>query len=287
MHYTGPIYRPPVEAILGTKLLQVTVPYHANDKSINFSLKSLAQIEEDIKELRSKYDHITRIFLINSAAFNLDSQKLKSIADKIIKYIPEVHVISMYASINSIKSKTDKDLEIIKSLRINDLWIGCGTGNSEALKSINKGYTLKDAYLQLERLNQFGIRHDDAFMLGILGHGKGIQNAVDTAEFINKTSPSLVWLGTSDLFPKIKMSLDKRQGDFVPATQYEILQEELKLLELLDVQSVPFYAVHPDKSLSIQGMLPQDKGWMLQQIKSFIEKLDENLNSSPKKHSSL
>jgi len=37
----------------------------------------------------------------------------------------------MYASINNIKSKTDRELEELRDLRINDLWIGTETGLEE------------------------------------------------------------------------------------------------------------------------------------------------------------
>lgn len=36
MHYTGPIFRPPVEAMLNTKLLQVTVGCAPKQDSMKF-----------------------------------------------------------------------------------------------------------------------------------------------------------------------------------------------------------------------------------------------------------
>ena len=294
MHYTGPIFRPPVEAMLGTKLLQVTVGCAHNDcnfctmySSVNFTTEPITQIEEDIKELRATYKHIKRIFLVNGDAFVLSAKRLKQISDKIIEYIPEIEVITMYASITNIKNKTDEELAMMKELRINDLWMGTETGNREALELINKGHTLEEAYEQLERLNKFGIRHDDGFMLGVAGHQKGIQNAIDTANLINKTKPSIIWFGTLGLFEGSKMHKDAQDGTFIPATEIEILEEELKILELIDLENVPFYGIHPTNASSVQGVLPRDKDKMINQIKSFIENADEDFLNSAKQRDSL
>lgn len=291
MHYTGPIFRPPVEAMLGTKLLQVTVGCAHNDcnfctmySSVNFTTEPIEQIEEDIIELRETYSKIKRIFLVNGDAFVLNTRRLKEISDKIIKHIPEVEVITMYASITNIKNKSDEDLAMMKDLRINDLWMGTETGNREALELINKGHTLEEAYEQLERLNKFGIRHDDGFMLGVAGHKKGIQNAIDTAKLINKTKPSIIWFGTLGLFEGSNMKKDADEGRFIPATELEILEEELKVLELIELENVPFYGIHPTNASSIEGVLPRDKEKMINKLKSFIESSsDEFLNSSKRR----
>ena len=73
-----------------------------------FKVEPLSQVEEDIKELRSLNHNIKRIFLVNGDAFVLSAKKLKAISDLIIKYISEVEVITMYASISNVKAKSDE-----------------------------------------------------------------------------------------------------------------------------------------------------------------------------------
>lgn len=294
MHFTGPIFRPPVEAMLGTHLLQVTVGCAHNKcnfctmyRSVKFKVEPLAQVEEDILELRRTYKKIDRIFLVNGDAFVLGRKKLQEITDLIIKHIPEVSVITMYASINNIKAKSDEDLQAIKKMRINDLWMGTETGNSQALIEINKGHTLDEAREQLLRLEKFGIRHDDGFMLGVAGHGKGMQNAIDTAKLINETKPSILWFGTLGLFEGAPMHTDMLKGNFVPATELEILEEEIKVLEHIELENVPFYGIHPTNSSSVSGMLPQDKEKMILQLKNYIKNADDDFLNSSKERKSL
>ena len=294
MHFTGPIFRPPVEAMLGTHLLQVTVGCAHNKcnfctmyRSVRFKVEPLTQVEEDIKELRATHNKIERIFLVNGDAFVLGRKKLQEITDLIIKYIPEVSVITMYASINNIKAKTDEDLIAIKNMRINDLWIGTESGNEQALIDINKGNTLAEAREQLLRLVKFGIRHDDGFMLGVAGHGKGIENAIDTAKLINETKPSIIWFGTLGLFEGAPMHNDMLTGKFTPATELEILEEEIKVLEQINLLNVPFYGIHPTNASSISGMLPNDKDKMITQLKNYIKNADSNFLNSCKERKTL
>lgn len=150
-------------------------------KDIPFSIESIDQIEKDLQEATRTYGSLTRIFLVNGDAFVLKAKALKEIAEKIIQYFPEMATISMYASIRNIKHKTDEEHLELRSLRINDLWVGLESGNDDVISHLNKGYTLQDAREQLHRLNKTGIRHNDIFMLGAAGKGKGIQNAIDTA----------------------------------------------------------------------------------------------------------
>lgn len=293
MHFTGVTYRPPVEAMLGTELLQVTVGCAHNACSFctmyadKFKVEQLSQVEEDIKELRNLNPNIKRIFLINGDAFVLSAKKLKAISDLIIKYIPEVEVITMYASITNIKAKSDEELEEIKAMRINDLWMGTETGNEESIRYINKGHTLAEAYEQLERLNRAGIRHCDGYMLGVAGAGKGIENAEDTARLINESKPSIIWFGTLGLFEGSKMHAAALSGEFTPATEREIIEEEIRVLELIEVDNVPLYGIHPTNTSSVQGMLPQDRETMINRLKHYLATEDAEFLDSSKERATL
>ncbi len=279
MRFTGPIFRPPVEAMLDSKLLLVTIGCAHNKctfcsmyQSVNFTIESLEQIEQDIFILRHSSTNIKRVFLLNGDVFVLSKDKLSTIAKLIIKYIPEVEVITMYASISNIRSKSDQDLKELYDLRINDLWIGVETGMNQTLIDINKGHTLDEAREHLLRLNKFGIRHNDSFMLGVGGTGKGIENAYATAKLISETKPSIVWFGTLGLFEGSQLYEDEKKGLFTQATELENLEEEIKVLEHIDLDNVPFYGIHPTNTTPVHGVIPQDRDKMISIIKDSINK---------------
>lgn len=281
MKYTGTTYRPPIEA--NTLLLQVTVGCSHNScnfctmyKDVSFKIELIEQIEKDLQEAKLLYGVQKRIFLLNADAFVLSARRLKEISAKIIEYFPEMEVITMYASIRNIMGKSDEELRELREMRINDLWVGLESGSDEVLKNINKGHTANDAYEQLERLNKAGIRHNDIFMMGAAGKGKAIESATAMAKLINKTGSNVAGVTSLGFFPGTEISKAVENGTFTPATELEILQEERKLIELINVENMPFYGDHPINAARLRGILPRDKNELLKTIDSAIQTTDAN-----------
>lgn len=280
MNYTGTIYRPPVEA--DSLLLQVTVGCAHNQctycnmyKDVCFRREGLKQIEGDLLEARAHYNRMERIFLVNGDAFVLQADYLKAIAVKIKEYFPECNTITMYASIQNIKSKTNEELVELRALGINDLYVGIESGSDEVITKINKGHTIQEAKEQLQRLNKANINHMALLMLGVAGKNKGIENAKITAEFLNVTKPKLIWVGTLGVIPGTELHQEVKAKSFIEASEIEILNEEKTLIENIKLENIPFYGVHNTNSIPVVGMLPRDKEKMLMTLKNGILNFDE------------
>ena len=277
MHYEGTTYRPPPEA--DSVMLQVTVGCAHNRcsfchmyRDVHFRRVPIDQIEADLIEARGIYPKAERFFLVNGDAFVLKTKYLKAIAVKIKQFFPECGTISMYASIRNIKAKSDKELEALRSLGINDLYVGVESGWDQVIARINKGHTVDEARHQLDRLNQAGIRHIANLMLGVAGMGNGPDNARLTAAFLNQTRPSLIWVGTLAIFEGTELFAEWEKGSFIPATEMEILEEEKALINAIELDNVLFYGVHPTNAVRISGRLPQDKRKMTSAIDRYIRK---------------
>lgn len=290
MHYTGPVYRPPYEA--NTLLLQVTVGCAHNKctfctmyRDVQFKMEQIEQIETDLKEARHLYPDTRRVFLVNGDAFVLSARKLKPIAKLIHKYLPFVEVITMYASINNVKGKTDDELAELRKLGINELWIGAETGHEESLKYHNKGFTLQDSEKQLNRLNKAEIDFYFGFMFGAAGSGKGIENAIDTAKLINATKPLGIVPTTLGGFGSSPLASDIEKGIFTPASELEVLDEQKKLIELVDVET-SYLGIHAINTVSFDAKIPEERQKSIQRVDHAIHELDKNyLSSVPERHS--
>ena len=225
-------------------------------------MEQLEQIEDDLKEAKSIYGSIDRIFLVNGDASVLKADYLKAIALKIKKYFPECKTITMYASIQNIKAKTDEELKELRELGINDLYVGIESGVEEAKK-------------QLARLNKFNITHMALLMLGVAGKGNGERNAKQTAKFLNETKPGLIWVGTLGVFEGTKMHEEVKEGTFIEVSEMENLMELKTLINDIQLENVPFYCVHTTNVIPVLGMLHRDKEKMLEKINSGIKSLGE------------
>lgn len=291
MKYTGTIYRPPIEA--NSLLLQVTVGCTHNKcnfctmyKGMSFQMETLEQIEKDLIEAKSMYSTVRRVYLLNADPFALKADKLEAIANLIITYFPEVEVITMYAAVRNIMSKTREELIRLKELRINELWVGIETGHEASLVRMNKGHGLADAYEQLERLNVAGIKHNDMYILGALGTGHNEAAAEATAKLINTTKPNLIGIATLGLFPGSGLSQMAEDGSFVPATELEVLEELKGLVSLLDVEDMMLYADHSSNTTGLRGLMPRDREEIIDRIDRIISSnTEELLNSHIKRYS--
>jgi hypothetical protein len=108
-----------------------------------------------------------------------------------------------------------------------------------------------------------------------------------TADFLNQTRPSLIWVGTLAIFEGTALHTDMKQGTFIPATELEILEEEKALIDAIELENVRFYGVHPTNSVRVSGWLPQDKLKMVAAIDEGIKKFGEKTLSTAFARTSL
>ena len=163
MHYTGTIWRPPYET--ASLLLEVTsgcthhkckfcTLYH--DLPFKFRMSPLEDIECDLQEVKREIKgwnsrRINRVFLTGANPFVLSYDKLIAIAELIHKYLPSVKSIGSFARITDITPKTDRELAKLRTMGYDGLTIGIETGDDEALRFMNKGYTSTDIIKQCQR----------------------------------------------------------------------------------------------------------------------------------------
>lgn len=281
MKYDDQIYRPPKEA--RSLLLQVTNGCTHNKcrfcgmyRNIRFGMESLEQIESDIIEASRHpfYRNSKRVFLLNGNPFVLKADRLIKIAELIHKYIPTVEVISMYASIKDIESKSDEELKAIKEAGISDLYIGVESGNQKALEFINKGNTVDEAVREMKRLDQYGYYYYAMVLTGLMGEGveKAIENGKMTGEMLSKVNCRAIFPMSVTLVPGTELWEMTQRGEYKEATEYDRLVELKALVENLNPESTALLSsAHNSNTMFIKGILPNDREKMLNKINEIFE----------------
>ncbi len=290
MKTEGTLYRPPAEA--NTFLLQVTAgcthnacrfcnmykdkPFHLiDDDTLKFNLAE----EKRIRDIYGRPHK--RIFLMDGDVFSLSADKLEQKLELIRHYMPELEVISMYAAVRSIKSKSDADLQRLKALGVNDLYIGYESALDDVLEYMNKGTTVADSIEQANRLNDVGIGHRALMVLGLAGAGRCEESGRATADFINIIKPNFTRLATLSIFDGTELAADVSCGKFVEAGELENLKEQKIILENLKVgedgldPNMRFIATHISNSVPMDGFLGRDRDWMLKKLERSIDEFDE------------
>lgn len=284
MHYTGQVYRHPMEAY--TPLLEVTAGCSHNKCSFctmyretPFRVSPMEHIEEDLKELRSRESSVKRIFLVNGDAFVLSTEKLVTIAEKIKAYFPEIETITGYTSIKNLNSKSLEDLKKLKALKYNQVHIGLESAYDPAIKQMNKGFTQAEAYENLEKLTKAGIEWDALIMTGVAGKGKGKIHIEETAKLLNTFPPYMVSVMTTSVSEGSELEILRDRGEFVECTELEKLEEEKLLLKLLEQEDGYFFGSHNYNLVPVSGPL-KDKQEIIEVIERRISNIDDAILNS-------
>lgn len=278
MKYTGPVYRPPFEA--NSLLLQVTVGCSHNKcsfctmyKDVPFEMETMEQIEKDLLEARKNHPKVKRIFLVNADAFALSADRLKLIAKKINKILPEVETIAMYASIKNIINKTDDELRELRTLKINDLNIGLESGMPEVVEHFNKGFTVDEAKIQLKRLTKAGIDFSVNIIIGGAGSEKTHENAIANSNLLNEIKPKLIFIATLHVDPGSKMEEEVNKGLFKENTLRQNIEEEIEMLSGINLENTYFFGLHTSNVIPVQGLLSEKKNEMIATLKNGLNSI--------------
>ena len=226
MHYTGTIWRPPYEAT--SLLLEVTAGcthhkckfctlYH--DLPFQFRMSPIEDIEEDLQEVQReirRWDNqdIKRVFLTGANPFVLSYDKLMVIAELIYKYLPSVKNIGSFARITDITPKTNGELTELYAMGYDGLTIGIETGDDEAMRFMNKGYSSSDIIEQCQRLDAVGIHYNFFCLVGISGAGRGEIGAKVTADICNQLHPMLIGANMLTIYPDSELFHEIRRGNY-------------------------------------------------------------------------
>lgn len=284
MHFTGQVYRHPIEA--DTPLLQVTIGCSHNECSFctmyqdtPFGVSPQDHIDEDLQELKATGRKITRIFLVNGEPFVLSTRRLIEIGQKINNMFPEIETITCYTSIKNLKAKSLEELKQLRALNYNQLHIGLESAYDPAIKIMNKGFTSEEAYENIAKLVEAGFEWDAILMTGVAGKGNGEINARETAKLLNKYPPYLVSLMTTSVSQGAKLEELRDSGEFVECTEREKIEEEKLLLSLFDFENAYFFGAHYYNLIPVNGSL-RHKDKIIEYIDEKMARIDDSVLDS-------
>lgn len=276
MDYEGQICRPPMER--GSYMLPVAVGCSYNActfctlfKHLKYRELPMEKIEEELLRVKNLGGSPKRIFLGDGNPFGMKTDRLLAILDLIHKYFPLCNDINMDSTITNIHDKTDDELKLLYDNGVRELYLGIECGTEDVLEFMKKDHTIPEAYRELERLKSSGILYSAHLMLGTAGKGRGLENAENTARFINDTKPNKIINTSIFLHRRAPLYREIEKGTFIPATELENIMEERRLIELLDVEIKSYDGFHDMLEIRTRGHLPDDKEKMLKHLDEAIE----------------
>ena len=273
MRYEGDIYRPPSEAY--SLIVQVTVGCTHNGctfcpayKAKKFRMKPIEAVIDELREARSFYRHVERVFFADGDALCMANGKLMQLLGAVREIFPECTRVGTYGRAAQILKKSEGELRDLREAGLGIVYIGAESGSDEVLRRVNKGETsgqMIEAVLKAERA---GIVTSVTFILGLGGRGLISEHAVKTGGMISAMSASYVGLLTLVLTPEAPLYHDVQSGAFEQLTPPEAMEELGIILEHSNCKKeTVLRSNHPSNWLILKGTLPQDKERFLEQVR--------------------
>lgn len=240
-------------------------------KHLKYRELPLEQIEQELQRVTKINGNPKTVFLGDGNAFCLTTEQLLQILDLVHQYFPACQEINMDATVTSIAEKSTEQLRALREAKVHRLYLGIESGLDDVLAFMQKDHTIAQAYQQIARIQELGFIYDAHMMTGIAGHGRGQENAEQLAAFFNRTQPGRIINFSLFLHRSSPLYRDIQKGTFTPADELENLQEESRLLELLELKHTEYDGFHDFIEFRVRGTLPEDKAKMLASLDKAIE----------------
>ena len=309
----GPI-RPPSEAY--SLLIRVTRNCSWNRckfchtyKGEKFELRSVAEIEEDIRTAKAIHDEIKQLswssgyggrleevagvvfsnsfndayrdvalwlYAGGKSAFLQDANTLIMRTGDLVEVIsflkgtfPSIERVTSYARSKTAAKKSLEELIRLREAGLSRLHIGLESGYDPLLQYMDKGVSAVEHIAAGRKVVESGISLCVYVVLGLGGKKMWREHAIHTAKVLNEINPDFIRVRTLSVNSRMSLYNEVENGNFSRLLDEEILEEEKLLIENLECHS-NFVSDHITNLLQeVEGKLPQDKEKMLAIIGRF------------------
>jgi len=277
IRYIGNIFRPPSEA--DSLLLQVTIGCSHNQcdfcamyRDKQFRVRKLADIIQDIELAAEDYgSDVRRVFLCDGDAFVLSTAVLTAILDRLHECFPELQRVGIYANARDILAKSNEELALLHSKRLDILYLGLESGSDRILKDNHKGATAEQMVRAVNKAQAAGIKASVIYLLGLGGTELWQENALASAKAVSQMNPAYLSALTVTVVPGTPLHKRMAAGKFTLPDPAGFLKELRLFLENANVKATVFRSNHASNYLALAGRLPRDKARLIQEIDDALE----------------
>ena len=278
MEYEGMVYRPPSEAY--SLIVQATVGCAHNKcafcsmyKDKRFRVRPAADVTRDLREARSLYRAVRRVFFADGDALVLGTDKLLALLAETRALFPECERISLYGTPQEALRKTPEELRALAEAGLGMVYIGAESGDDEVLRRVRKGATSDEIIQAIQRLEDAGIPASVTFISGLGGLELSERHAAGCARVITEAAPSYASLLTLLLEPGAPMYEDLRSGAFEFMMPEQIAEETLQLLERARPgRDCVFRSNHASNYVPLKGTLPRDNDRLIESLRAALSR---------------
>ncbi len=268
IEYDQPLFRPPSEGY--SLIFQITYGCSHNQclfcnmyKTKQFCIKPLSKILQEIEYAKSRYPDAKRIFLADGDSFAVPTRDLIAILKKIKDSFPKLSRVSAYATALNILEKAKEELNEIRQLGLNLVYLGLESGDDEVLLKMKKGSSAKQNIDAVLKAKVADIKSSVMIILGLGGKQRWKEHAINSAKAVSLMEPR--YLSALTLFISQDAPLYKqiKDGKFKILNPEEVLLELALFIKNITGHNMIFRSNHASNYLALKGVLSRDKDELL------------------------
>ena len=265
MRYIQPLYRPPSEA--NSYILQATIGCSWNKcvycdmyRSKQFRVRDLDESLEDLRMAAGRVGHVVdKIFIADGDGLVLPMDHWRPILDTARELFPRLRQVSCYAMATNILHKDQAQLEELRRLGLNMLYIGPESGDDKTLKRIVKGANHADHVEAAHKAHAAGMKLSVIAMLGVAGTARSQEHAEATAQLVTEMDPEYFAALTTSVPAGTPLMRMQQKGFFELPGVERMLQELRIIVDRARPTDAVFRTNHASNHLALAGRLPRDR----------------------------
>lgn len=216
------------------------------------------------------------VFLQDGNTMALSGGRLSDILIYLKRTFPRIKRITSYGRAENLSRISEEEFTELKEAGLDRIHSGYESGSDRVLKRINKGVTQEQQIIAGKAVKKGGIELSIYFMPGIGGKDLSEDNAVGTADVINKVKPDYVRIRTAAVKPGTELYDEWEKGDFEICSDDDKIMEIRKIIELSHDSSETYIVSDHMVNLlqGIEGKL-SDRDVLLAGIDSYLKRPED------------
>ncbi len=226
------------------------------------------------------YEGGKNVFLQDGDNLSLKTGRLVEILEHLKETFPSVERITTYARAKTVSRKGIDELRELRRAGLSRIHIGLESGCDFLLQYIKKGVTACEHVEAGKKVKESGISLSEYVILGLGGKGIWREHALETAKVLNQINPDFIRVRTLKVLKTMPLYRKIEDGEFVPANDDEIVEEERLLIQHLEGITSTFVSDHILNLLQeVEGKLPEEKEKILKSIDRYLALSNDEKNN--------
>jgi len=274
--YDPPLFRPPSEG--QSLIFQLTLGCSQNHcnfcgmyKMKQFRLRKVAEVIAEMEAIPVAHrGYVQRVFLADGDALVYPQAGLLQILERLAELFPNLARVGIYASPNSLTTKSVEDLRQLRQRKLRMLYFGLESGDDATLELINKGFDSARMLELCRPAQEAGLKLSVTAILGIAGRARTREHARATAAWVSALSP--------EYFSLLTMFRRNNDDYFELIDQLsngEVLAEAVEIVRHLSPARTILRSNHVSNILNLAGSYPKDRKRMIAEAEAALEQARE------------